>query len=108
MTTSALIVASLVVPQAVATKFVDKLGVVGLDFKVDSLLRSILAPADNAGKSDITSLITALIALVLLAAIVYFLLGLIRVLRGTRGGAEMVGQVVVALVMGIAVFQVLA
>jgi hypothetical protein len=95
-------------PQAVADKVVKAIGVDGVEFKINSLISKLLAPADNAGSSTITSLITAVIALLFLAAIVYLVLGLIQSIRGTRGGVETVAQVVIGLVFAVAAFQILA
>jgi hypothetical protein len=94
--------------EAVANRFVSKLGVSGVDFSLSKLLDTLLKPAGGAGKSEINELIVAIVALVLLSAIVYFLLGIMRTLMGRRGGVEVVGQVVFALIMGIAVLSVLA
>lgn len=93
---------------AVANRFVTKLGVTGVNFSLSQLLDTLLKPAGGAGKSEISELIVAIVALVLLSAIVYFLLGVMRTLMGRRGGVEVVGQVVFALIMGIAVLSVLA
>jgi hypothetical protein len=96
------------VPAAVADRFVKKLGVTGVDFSLSRLLDTLLKPAGGAGKSEISDLIVAIVALVLLGAIVYFLFGILRTMTGRRGGVEVVGQVVFALIMGIAVLSVLS
>ena len=93
---------------AVANRFVDKLGVEGVDFKVSSLIDTVLKPAAGAGKVEINDLIVAIVALVLLGAIVYFLFGVLRTLGGRRGGVETIGQVVLALIIGIAGLEVLS
>jgi hypothetical protein len=95
-------------PAAVADRFVKKLGVTGVDFSLSRLLDTLLKPAGGAGKSEISDLIVAIVALVLLGAIVYFLFGILRTMTGRRGGVEVVGQVVFALIMGIAVLSVLS
>jgi hypothetical protein len=95
-------------PDAVANRFVDKLGVDGVDFRVSNLIDTVLKPAAGAGKVEINDLIVAIVALVLLGAIVYFLFGVLKTLGGRRGGVEMVGQVVFALIIGIAGLEVLA
>ena len=95
-------------PDAVANRFVDKLGVEGVDFKVSSLIDTVLKPAAGAGKVEINDLIVAIVALVLLGAIVYFLFGVLRTLGGRRGGVETIGQVVFALIIGIAGLEVLS
>jgi hypothetical protein len=93
---------------AVANRFVDKLGVDGVDFRVSSLIDTVLKPAAGAGKVEINDLIVAIVALVLLGAVVYFLLGVLRTIGGRRGGVETVGQVVFALIIGIAGLEVLS
>jgi hypothetical protein len=95
-------------PDAVANRFVSKLGVKGVSFRLSSLVDTVLKPAAGAGKVEINNLIVAVIALVLLGAIVYFLLGVFRTLGGRRGGLEAVGQVVFALIIAIAGLEVLA
>jgi hypothetical protein len=95
-------------PNAVANRFVDKLGVDGVDFRVSSLIDTVLKPAAGAGKVEINNLIIAIVALVLLGAVVYFLFGVLRTLGGRRGGIETVGQVVFALIIGIAGLEVLS
>jgi hypothetical protein len=100
--------ASSVHPDAVANRFVDKLGVDGVDFRVSSLIDTVLKPAAGAGKVEINDLIVAIVALVLLGAIVYFLFGVLRTLGGRRGGVETIGQVVFALIIGIAGLEVLS
>jgi hypothetical protein len=95
-------------PDAVASRFVDKLGVDGVDFRVSSLIDTVLKPAAGAGKVEINNLIIAIVALVLLGAIVYFLFGVPNTLGGRRGGIETVGQVVFALIIGIAGLEVLS
>jgi hypothetical protein len=95
-------------PQAVANRFVDKLGVEGVDFRVSRLIDTVLKPAAGAGKVEINDLIVAIVALVLLGAIVYFLFGILKTLGGRRGGVETVGQVVFALIIGIAGLEVLS
>jgi hypothetical protein len=95
-------------PAAVANRFVDKLGVDGVDFRVSSLIDTVLKPAAGAGKVEINDLIVAIVALVLLGAVVYFLLGVLRTIGGRRGGVETVGQVVFALIIGIAGLEVLS
>jgi hypothetical protein len=93
---------------AVANRFVDKLGVEGVDFRVSSLIDTVLKPAAGAGKVEINNLIIAIVALVLLGAVVYFLFGVLRTLGGRRGGVETVGQVVFALIIGIAGLEILS
>jgi hypothetical protein len=95
-------------PDAVANRFVDKLGVDGVNFRMSSLIDTVLKPAAGAGKVEITNLIVAIIALVLLGAIVYFMLGVLRTIGGRRGGIETLGQVVFALIMGIAGLEILS
>jgi hypothetical protein len=104
----ATLIASSVHPDAVANRFVDKLGVDGVDFRVSSLIDTVLKPAAGAGKVEINDLIVAIVALVLLGAIVYFLFGVLRTLGGRRGGVETIGQVVFALIIGIAGLEVLS
>ena len=93
---------------AVANRFVDKLGVDGVNFRVSGLIDTVLKPAAGAGKVEIRNLIVAGVALVMLVAIVFFLLGVLKTLGGRRGGLEAVGQVVFALIIGIAGLEVLA
>lgn len=93
---------------AVANRFVDKLGVDGVDFRVSSLIDTVLRPAAGAGKVEINNLIIAIVALVLLGAVVYFLFGVLRTMGGRRGGVETVGQVVFALIIGIAGLEILS
>lgn len=98
---------------AVAGKVMDQIGlpkVAGkeLKFDVESLATAVLAPADGAGLSTVTAAIVAIFALLFLAAIIYFVFGLIQGLRGARGGVETAFSVVAALVIAIVGFQVLA
>jgi len=98
---------------AVAGKVIDQIGLpkVGgqeLKFDVESLTTAVLRPADGAGQSTVLSAIVAIFALLFLAAIVYFVFGLIQGLRGARGGVETAFSVVAALVIAIVGFQVLA
>jgi hypothetical protein len=60
---------------------VDKLGVDGVDFRVSSLIDTVLKPAAGAGKVEINNLVIAIVALVLLGAIVYFLFGVLNTLE---------------------------
>jgi len=97
---------------AVAGKVMDQIGLpkVGgkeLKFDVESLATAVLAPADGAGLSTVTAAIVAIFALLFLAAIIYFVFGLIQGLRGARGGVETAFSVVAALVIAIVGFQVL-
>jgi Flp pilus assembly pilin Flp len=93
---------------AVANRFVNKVGVSGINFRLSSLVDTVLKPASGAGKVEINNLIVALVALVLLGAIVFFLFGVLKTMGGRRGGIETLGQVVFALVVGIAGLEVLA
>jgi hypothetical protein len=93
---------------AVANRFVNKLGVEGVDFRLSGLVDTVLKPAAGAGKVEINNLIVAIVALVMLGAIVYFLFGVLKTLGGRRGGVEAVGQVVFALIVAIAGLEVLA
>jgi hypothetical protein len=98
---------------AVAGKVIDQIGlpkVAGQDLKFDigSLVTAVLEPADGAGQSTVMSAIVAVFALLFLAAIIYFVFGLIQGLRGARGGVETAFSVVAALVVAIVGFQVLA
>lgn len=100
-------------PDAVANRLINKLGVSDLGgerlrFGLDSLVDTVLRPAGGAGKVEISGLITAIIGLVLLGAIVYFLFGILKTVGGRRGGIEAVGQVIFALIVGIAGLEVLA
>lgn len=100
-------------PDAVANRLINKLGVSDLGgerlrFGLDSLVDTVLKPAGGAGKVEISGLITAIIGLVLLGAIVYFLFGILKTVGGRRGGIEAVGQVIFALIVGIAGLEVLA
>ncbi len=104
----ALVLAGSAQPQAVANRFVNKLGVEGVDFRVSRLVDTVLKPAAGAGKVEINNLIIAIVALVLLGAIVYFLFGVLRTMGGRRGGVETLGQVVFALIVGIAGLEVLS
>jgi hypothetical protein len=93
---------------AVANRFVNKLGVDGVNFKLSSLIDTVLKPAAGAGKVEIKNLIVAVVALVLLGAIVYFLFSVLGTMSGRRGGLEGVGRVIFALIIGIAGLEVLA
>lgn len=75
---------------------------------MQSLATAVLRPADGAGQSTVLSAIVAVFALLFLAAIIYFVFGLIQGLRGARGGVETAFSVVAALVVAIVGFQVLA
>jgi len=104
----ALVAAAGLAPDAVANRFVNKLGVKGVSFRLSSLVDTVLKPAAGAGKVEINQLIVAVVALVILGAIVYFLFGILKTLGGRRGGVEALGQVVFALIVGIAGLEVLA
>lgn len=98
---------------AVAGKVIDQIGlpkVAGQELKFDvaSLVTAVLKPADGAGQSTVMGAIVAVFALLFLAAIIYFVFGLIQGLRGARGGVETAFSVVAALVVAIVGFQVLA
>jgi hypothetical protein len=93
---------------AVANRFVNKVGVDGVDFRLSNLIDTVLKPAAGAGKVEISNLIVAIVALVMLGALVYFMFGILRTLGGRRGGIEAVGQVVFALIVGIAGLEVLS
>jgi hypothetical protein len=98
---------------AVAGKVMEQIGLpkIGgqeLKFDVQSLATAVLRPADGAGQSTVLSAIVAVFALLFLAAIIYFVFGLIQGLRGARGGVETAFSVVAALVVAIVGFQVLA
>lgn len=79
-----------------------------LKFDIESLATAVLAPADGAGKETVLMAIVGIFALLFLAAIIYFVFGLIQGLRGARGGVETAFSVVAALVIAIVGFQVLA
>ena len=104
----ALIAATNLQLDAVANRFVNKLGVKGVNFRLSNLVDTVLKPAAGAGKVEINDLIVAIVALVMLGAIVYFLFGVLKTLGGRRGGLEAVGQVVFALIIAIAGLEVLA
>jgi hypothetical protein len=93
---------------AVANRFINKVGVDGVDFRLSNLIDTVLKPAAGAGKVEISNLIVAIVALVMLGALVYFMFGILRTLGGRRGGIEAVGQVVFALIIGIAGLEVLS
>jgi hypothetical protein len=95
-------------PSAVANRFVNKLGVDGVNFRLSNLVDTVLRPAAGAGKVEINQLIIAIVALVMLAAIVFFLFGILKTMGGRRGGIEAIGQVVFALIVGIAGLEVLS
>jgi hypothetical protein len=104
----AVVAATNLQPDAVANRFVNKLGVKGVNFRLSNLVDTVLKPAAGAGKVEINDLIVAIVALVMLGAIVYFLFGVLKTLGGRRGGLEAVGQVVFALIIAIAGLEVLA
>jgi hypothetical protein len=104
----ALVAATNLQLDAVANRFVNKLGVKGVNFRLSNLVDTVLKPAAGAGKVEINDLIVAIVALVMLGAIVYFLFGVLKTLGGRRGGLEAVGQVVFALIIAIAGLEVLA
>jgi len=93
---------------AVAQRFVDKLGVDGVSLRLSDLVATVLAPAEGAGQSEINRLLVAVVAIVLLGAFVYFLLAIFKTLGGRRGGVESILTVVFALVVGIAGLEVLS
>ena len=98
---------------AVAGKVMQQIGLpaIGgkkLKFDIESLADAVLRPADGAGRSTVLSAIVAVFALLFLAAIIYFVFGLIQGLRGARGGVETAFSVVAALVVAIVGFQILA
>jgi hypothetical protein len=104
----ALVAATNLQLDAVANRFVNKLGVKGVNFRLSNLVDTVLKPAAGAGKVEINDLIVAIVALVMLGAIVSFLFGVLKTLGGRRGGLEAVGQVVFALIIAIAGLEVLA
>jgi hypothetical protein len=104
----ALIAATNLQLDAVANRFVNKLGVKGVNFRLSNLVDTVLKPAAGAGKVEINDLIVAIVALVMLGAVVFFLFGILKTLGGRRGGLEAVGQVVFALIIAIAGLEVLA
>ena len=98
---------------AVAGKVMSEIGLPRVDgrelkFDIESLATAVLAPADGAGRSTVLLAIVAIFALLFLAAIVYFVFGLIQGLRGARGGVETAFSVIAALVIAVVGFQVLA
>ncbi len=98
---------------AVAGKVMDQIGLPkvngkALKFDIESLASAVLAPADGAGQQTVLLAIIAVFALLFLAAIIYFVFGLIQGLRGARGGVETAFSVIAALVIAIVGFQVLA
>lgn len=104
-------VAGKVMTQIGLPPIVDKDGTkddVHLAFDVESLVNAVLAPAGGAGKSTVMQAIIAIFGLLFLAAIIYFVFGLIQGLRGARGGVETAFSVVAALVIAIVGFQILA
>lgn len=103
----ALATAAAMAPDAVATRFVEKLGVGGTDFRLSSLLKTALAPAEGAGESEIMNLLKATVAVVLLGAFVYFLVAIFKTVGGRRGGVESILTIVFALIVGIAGLEVL-
>ncbi|MCP9491811.1 MAG: hypothetical protein MSC31_18340 [Solirubrobacteraceae bacterium MAG38_C4-C5] len=104
----ALIAGAGTVPQAVAQRFVDQLGVRGIDLRLSGLVETVLRPAGGAGMGEINRLIVAVVAVVLLGAFIYFLLAIFQTLGGRRGGVESILQVVFALIIGIAGLEVLS
>ncbi len=94
-------------PDAVATKFVNKLGIGGLSFKLDNILNVVLKPAGGAGLPEIKDLVIAIVALIFLGAIVYFAFGILSTMGGRRGGVEKVGAVIFSLVFGIAALSII-
>jgi hypothetical protein len=115
-TSAALVVASLSAAaplNAVAGKVMTQIGLPKINgkelkFDIESLASAVLAPAGGAGKETVLMAIVAVFALLFLAAIVYFVFGLIQGLRGARGGVETAFGVVASLVIAIVGFQVLA
>lgn len=98
---------------AVAGKVMNQIGLPKikgkeLKFDIESLATAVLAPADGAGQETVLMAIVGIFALLFLAAIIYFVFGLIQGLRGARGGVETAFSVVAALVIAIVGFQVLA
>ena len=98
---------------AVAGKVMNQIGLPKikgkeLKFDIESLATAVLAPADGAGRETVLMAIVGIFALLFLAAIIYFVFGLIQGLRGARGGVETAFSVVAALVIAIVGFQVLA
>jgi len=94
-------------PDAVATKFVKKLGIGGLSFRLDNILNVVLKPAGGAGLPEIKDLVIAIVALIFLGAIVYFAFGILSTMGGRRGGIEKVGAVIFSLIFGIAALEII-
>lgn len=93
--------------EAVANKLVDRLGAKGVNWGIDSMIKTVLAPAQGAGEAKIKNIMLAIVALVLLGALVFFLFGVFRTLGGRRGGIEAVGQVLFAIILAIAGLEIL-
>lgn len=93
---------------AVANKLIQSLGVTNeVKWGLNGMIKTVLAPADGAGEQKIKNLLFAVIALVLLGAVVFFLFGVFRTLGGRRGGIEAVGQVLFAIILAIAGLEIL-
>jgi hypothetical protein len=93
---------------AVANKLIQSLGVSNeVKWGLNGMIKTVLAPAEGAGEQKIKNLLFAVIALVLLGALVFFLFGVFRTLGGRRGGIESVGQVLFAIILAIAGLEIL-
>jgi hypothetical protein len=106
-TAAAALLAASQQPDAIANRLSRKLGV-GVEFRLTDLIDTVLKPASGAGKGEINDLAVAIVAILFIGTFVYFIFGLLRTLAGRRGGIETVGQVVFALLIGIAGLEVLA
>ena len=90
----------------------------GLNFQIDKLVTTLLAPAETAGKdgkpadksigSDVQTFILAAAALFFLAMIGGMFYAIGRIGLGSRGGGESLIKLFFALLAALAVYSILA
>jgi hypothetical protein len=103
---------------AIVNKIIDKVGLTGLNFQIDKLVTTLLAPAETAGKdgkpaansigSDVQTFILAAAALFFLAMIGGMFYAIGRIGLGSRGGGESLIKLFFALLAALAVYSILA
>jgi len=103
---------------AIVNKIITKVGLTGLDFQIDKLVTTLLAPAEAPGKggvpadksigSDVQTFILAAAALFFLAMIGGMFYAIGRIGLGSRGGGESLIKLFFALLAALAVYSILA
>jgi hypothetical protein len=103
---------------AIVNKIITKVGLTGLNFQIDKLVTTLLAPAETAGAggvpakdsigSDVQTFILAAAALFFLAMIGGMFYAIGRIGLGSRGGGESLIKLFFALLAALAVYSILA